>query len=94
MFGKMVVFEKNKLTPDKISTQYTDVPPKLAIGIDVKADLSDPKTHNYVQRKTQKVLEFGTEKLIWIFSEYSEYSTKMDLSDICDVFTNRADKLS
>jgi Uma2 family endonuclease len=64
----VAVFEKSVLTPDKINTKYIDVPPKIAIEIDTKADLSEEKDLNYVHEKTQKLLDFGTEKVIWIFT--------------------------
>jgi len=65
----IAIYEKKMLTPDKISKKYVDLPCKLAIEIDIKADLSNPQDQAYVLRKTQKILDFGTERLIWIFSE-------------------------
>jgi Uma2 family endonuclease len=65
----VAVYEKAVLTPDKINTKYADVPAKLAIEIDVKADLSNSRDQNYVHRKTRKLLDFGTEKVIWLFTE-------------------------
>ena len=65
----VAVYEKSVLTPDKISTKYADVPAKLAIEIDVKADLSNSRDQNYVHRKTRKLLDFGTEKIIRLFTE-------------------------
>lgn len=65
----VAVYEKSVLTPDKINTKYADVPAKLAIEIDVKADLSNSRDQNYVHRKTRKLLDFGCEKIIWLFTE-------------------------
>jgi hypothetical protein len=39
------------------------------VEVDIKADLSKKKDFNYVQRKTQKLLNFGTERAIWIFTD-------------------------
>jgi hypothetical protein len=64
----IAIFEKSVLTPDKINTKYAEVPAKVVIEIDIKADLSDPEDSGYVYRKTQKLLDFGTEKVIWIFT--------------------------
>ena len=64
----VAVYETAVLTPDKINTKYAEVPPKLVVEIDVKADLSDPTQQDYVNRKTQKLLDFGTQKVIWIFT--------------------------
>ena len=40
----------------------------MAIKIDVKADVSKVADFNYVNRKTKKLLDFGSDKVIWIFS--------------------------
>lgn len=69
MANDIAVYEKSVLTPDKINKKYADVPCKIAIEIDIKADLSKEKDYGYVQKKTQKLLDFGTEKVIWIFTE-------------------------
>lgn len=65
----MAVYDKEILSPAKITTKYVDVPSKLAVEIDIKADLSNPKHYDYVNLKTQKLLDFGTETVIWIFTE-------------------------
>lgn len=65
----VAVFERSVLTPDKITTRYIDVPAKVVVEIDVRIDPSKPEDFNYVNRKTRKLLEFGTEKVIWIFTD-------------------------
>ncbi len=64
----VAIYEKTVLTPDKINTKYTDVPAKVAVEIDVKADLSKPIHYNYVNKKTRKLLDFGSDKVIWVFT--------------------------
>ncbi|MBD2756507.1 Uma2 family endonuclease [Spirosoma validum] len=64
----VAIYDKQVLTPDKINTQYVNVPAKVAIEIDVKADVSKVADFNYVNRKTKKLLDFGSDKVIWIFS--------------------------
>jgi hypothetical protein len=68
----IAIFEKSVMTPDKINTKYADVPAKVVVEIDIKADISDPEDSGYVYRKTQKLLDFGTEKVIWVFSLYGK----------------------
>ena len=49
--------------------KYFDKAPKLVIEVDVKIDLSETEWTNefdYVIEKSQKMLDFGTEKVIWI----------------------------
>ncbi len=53
------------------SKKYFDVPPRLVIevDIDVEADVEKARELQYVLNKTNKLLAFGVEKVIWIFSE-------------------------
>ena len=64
----VAIYDRTVLTPDKINTQYVSVPAKIAIEIDVKADVSKVADFNYVNRKTKKLLDFGSDKVIWIFT--------------------------
>lgn len=64
----VAIYERAVLTPDKINTRYADVPAKIGIEVDVKADISKETDANYVNRKTRKLLEFGSEKIIWVFT--------------------------
>ncbi len=65
----VAVYSVDVLLPSAIDVRYLEVPAEIAIEIDVKADLSKPKDYNYVQRKTDKILQFGTKKVIWIFTD-------------------------
>lgn len=64
----VAIYDKTVLTPDKINTRYADVPAITAVEIDVKADISKVADFNYVNRKTKKLLDFGSEKIIWVFT--------------------------
>jgi len=64
----IALYAVNVLTPDKISDKYADVAPELAIEIDTKADLSSRPDYDYVNLKTQKLLDFGVKQVIWIFT--------------------------
>jgi len=66
------IFEQKVLTPDKITTKYIDVHPKIVIEIDVNVEVEDPSSSTFDQfvlRKVRKLHKFGTEKIIWIFSK-------------------------
>ena len=63
------IYDRTVLTPDKINKKYASVPAVVAIEIDVKADLSNVEDRNYVNLKTRKLLDFGTDKVIWVFSD-------------------------
>ena len=65
----IAIVEKSVLTPDKISVKYMDVPPKLVVEVDVQIELEGTgytSVEQFIMKKTDKVFEFGGEKLIWI----------------------------
>jgi hypothetical protein len=65
----LVIIEKSKLPPGKVTNRYADVPAKIVIEIDTVVEYGDDfPTEQYVQQKTQQTLDFGTEKVIWIFT--------------------------
>jgi len=68
----LTVYDKSVLTPGKITTKYVDVPPKLVIEVDVNVELPD-KTQDlfeeFVLRKVRRLFDFGTERVIWVFSK-------------------------
>jgi hypothetical protein len=57
------VFHKEGLV---IDNHYFKVAPKIAIEVDIMVDL-DPDDHvDNVMEKAQKLIDFGTEKVIWV----------------------------
>ncbi|WP_435356960.1 Uma2 family endonuclease [Emticicia sp. SJ17W-69] len=66
--GDILIYDKAVLTADKITTKYSNVPPKYIIEIDTNADLSESSFIDYFTRKTEKLFEFGTEKVFWIIT--------------------------
>lgn len=65
----IAIFDKDILTIDKINERYADVPPKVVFEIDVKIDVENKSDWNYISEKTEKILAFGTEQVIWIFTQ-------------------------
>ena len=66
----IAIFEKEKLLIKKIQGKYIDIPPKIIIEIDTKADLNDfDNVMDYYQAKTQKLFNFGVEKVFWILTK-------------------------
>jgi Uma2 family endonuclease len=68
----VVVYDKKVLTADKLTTKYLDVTPKIVIEVDVRVELEDKEASvfdDFVLRKVRKLLEFGTEKIIWVFTK-------------------------
>ena len=64
----LVIFEKEKV--GKLKGKYFDVPPKIVIEVDIKADTTEFEngTDGYIMRKSQKMLDFGVEKVLWIIT--------------------------
>jgi len=64
----IVIFEK--ATVGKLKGKYFDVPPKLVIEVDIKADVSDfaNQDTDYILQKSQKTLDFGVEKVVWVLT--------------------------
>jgi Uma2 family endonuclease len=66
--GDILVYNKKLLPASKISKHYADVPAELQIEVDIQAELEDMTETGYIKRKTDILLEFGTKKIIWIFT--------------------------
>jgi Uma2 family endonuclease len=65
----IAIYEKAHIT---LNNKYFETPPKLVIEIDIKVDLEESRWNNeleYVLAKSQKMLDFGVEKVIWISTQ-------------------------
>ena len=51
-----------------IDTHYLDVPPKIDIEIDVNIDTTDFSEQTYIYQKTDRLLSWGVEKVIWVLT--------------------------
>lgn len=61
------IYTVDALQPEKLTDKYLNIPPLVAIEVDTKADMSQfNHPHDYLYQKTNKLLEFGTERVIWI----------------------------
>jgi Uma2 family endonuclease len=63
----IAVYCKEDIT---VSNKYFDVPPRLVIEVDIKIDLSEVdeehKGFEYILEKSQLMIDFGVERIIWI----------------------------
>jgi hypothetical protein len=62
----IMIFERSKLTIDE---NYAQVPPKITLDLDVKAELGDMTEDEYAFLKASKLVNFGVAKVIWIFTK-------------------------
>lgn len=67
--GDILVFKKKDLPGSAISVKYANVPAHLHIEVDITANLKYEDDINYLSKKINKLLEFGTGKIIWVFTE-------------------------
>jgi hypothetical protein len=66
--GDIIIYDKKILPASKISKHYIDAPSELQIEVNIQAELEDMTETGYIKRKTDILLEFGTKKVIWIFT--------------------------
>lgn len=64
----IAIIEKARIKT--INDKYISVPPNVVIEIDTKAALEDyANPQEYYKLKTQQYLDFGIDKVIWIFTK-------------------------
>ncbi len=52
------------------SIQYSEIPPSVVVEVDIKIDESDyfQNEEEYFHKKTEQLLKWGVERVVWIFS--------------------------
>ena len=58
----------NRLEGQQFSKKYVDFAPKIVIEIDIDIDPSCMPDMEYLTTKTQKLLDFGVEQVIWVLT--------------------------
>lgn len=65
----IAIYEKAKLPVSSADKHYTNTPPKVQIEVDIDADTENFDSRDgYIYTKTQKLLDFGVERVIWVLS--------------------------
>jgi len=66
----IAIYEKSALKKIIIEDKYLEIPPEIVFEVDTKADLNYlvPKI-NYFDTKTQKLFDFGVEKVFWVMTQ-------------------------
>ena len=66
----IAIYDKQQQVLDFHSEKYASVPPKIVIEVDLKADVTDfASPVDYYLLKTNKLLGFGVEKIIWVSTQ-------------------------
>ena len=63
------IYDRKKLPRKNIENDYLNTPPKIVFEVDVNVDTGKNSEIIYVSRKIQALLDFGVERVIWIFGE-------------------------
>lgn len=66
----IAIFREGQLQVGFHSTKYADVPPSVVIEVDIKIDESEyfQNEEEYFHKKTERLLQWGVQRVIWIFS--------------------------
>jgi hypothetical protein len=78
LIGDIFIFKSKDLV---IDTKCANIPPYIAIEVDVKIDLEKDSDKEYVFTKIKKYLDFGVSKVIWIFTNTQHIITATPNSD-------------
>lgn len=57
-----------RLSSEQINKKYINFAPKIVIEVDLDIDTEDVNELEYLHTKTQKLLNFGVEKVIWVLT--------------------------
>lgn len=65
----IIVYDSVDFLKYRLDDHYFDVAPKIVIEVDVKIELENMDATDYWTTKTNALLDFGVEKVIWVFTE-------------------------
>lgn len=72
----VAVFRKKDLLRSPITSKHASIPPLLVVEVDTKAALEDwPHPEEYYHRKTDQLLDFGVQQVLWIFTATEKFMT-------------------
>lgn len=72
----IAVFKKKEILQSPITDKYASVPPILVVEVDTKAALEDwPHPEEYYHRKTDQLLDFGVQQVLWVFTATEKFMT-------------------
>lgn len=65
----LAIYKKENLLPGVIGYEYVNVAPELVVEIDTSVESDEVTKDEYIFGKTQRLLQFGTGKVVWVFSK-------------------------
>ena len=64
----IAIYKSSDIQKYTIDEHYFDIPPEVVVEVDTKADLTEIKWEEYLEKKTKKLFAFGVVKVIWVLS--------------------------
>ncbi len=72
--ANMTIFNKKELLKCDFKDEYIKISPKIVIELDTKAHFENASDVDYYfQHKTDQLLNFGVEKVIWIYTRTEKF---------------------
>lgn len=72
----IAIYPKERLQGIPLHANYLSIPPQIVIEVDTKADLQPYATElDYYYSKTDDLLDFGVERVLWIFTQSHKVMT-------------------
>lgn len=70
LIADIAIYREGQLKVGFHSVKYEETPPNVIIEVDIKIDESEyfQNEEEYFHKKTEKLLQWGVEKVIWVFS--------------------------
>jgi Uma2 family endonuclease len=65
----IILYDSEDFLKYRLDEHYFSVAPKVVIEVDVKIELEDMDATDYWTTKTDLLLGFGVEKVVWVFTE-------------------------
>lgn len=65
----IILYDSEDFLKYRLDEHYFNVAPKIVIEVDVKIELEDIDATQYWTSKTDVLLGFGVEKVVWVFTE-------------------------
>jgi len=64
----LAIYDIKAITPERIIGKYADFPPEVVVEVDIDVEAIELSPLDGAFLKTQRMLEFGVKKVIWIFT--------------------------
>ncbi|MEM7655619.1 MAG: Uma2 family endonuclease [Bacteroidota bacterium] len=73
----LAIYRIGQLGPENMIGKYSNIPPEVVVEVDIQVENSQMGVMDGVYLKTQKMLDFGVQQVIWFFTQ----SQKVLLAD-------------